>query len=1050
MANAALRSDQPDIKRDWENPQLPHIGRYPARAYFVPFGDPEAAFELERGLSDRFQLLNGEWKFDISPTVAEAPVGFETEDYVDDFWDHVHVPWSWQCQGYDYPHYTNCPYPFPCDPPRVPTENPTGCYRRQFCIPDDWEKQRILLHFEGVDSAFYVWVNGQEIGFSKGSRVPAEFDITEQVRAGVNTLAVQVLRWSDGSYLEGQDMWWLSGIFRDVWLVAMPPLHVIDLRVVTDLDDSYCDAVLRTGVSVQNTTGSDAKVTIETDLTDALGNHVNGASTSTEVEIPAEGGANVEVHTDISQPAKWTAECPHLYTLMVHLRDADGALLETVPQRVGFRRIERKGPNFLVNGAAIKLKGVNRHDHHPETGKAVSLDAMLADILLMKQHNINCVRTSHYPNDCRFYDLCDIYGIYVIDEADLETHGCGSAGDLNMLSDDPEWEPVYVDRMVRMVERDKNHPSIIMWSLGNEAGFGRNHAAMSQAAKAIDSTRLIHYEGATGWGSRGERRPLETVDVWSRMYASVDQVEEFGKDTSADTAFIQCEYAHAMGNGPGGLKEYWDLFYKYDRCQGGCVWDWIDQGLRQCTDDGDEYFAYGGDFGDEPNDDKFLINGLVFPDRTPSPGLVEYKKVLEPVHCEAVDLQAGKVRLINRYDFSDLSGLNMSWSVACDGMVLQRGCVSVPKIPAGRRRIVTIPYRPFRARPGSEYWLNIRFTLASDTIWAPMGHEVAWSQFVLPVDSGSVKRLAVAKMPTLDVQENRTAVIVAGHNFELTFNKTLGYISDWMHEEMPVLLEGPALNFWRAPTDNDVGWVGDWRGKYLHLLKQRVDRVECDRLTDSAVRFCAWSRIAPPVLRYGLQARYTYTVYGSGDVVLEIEGTPEGNWPDPIPKIGLTMSVPEELDTATWYGRGPGESYIDSKQAGFIDVHQAMVDELFTPYVKPQECGNRTDVRWISMTNIRGMGLLAVGRQLLDFSAHRYTDEMIAEARHTVDLEECDTITLNLDYRHNGIGSGSCGPRTLPKYQLHMEPFKFGIRLKPFSVDMASEAALAKLEPEII
>ncbi len=1035
------------VRSDWENHELTHLNRYPARAYFVPFAEAGTALVGERGLSDRFLLLNGEWKFHLAPTVAEAPADFFEEDFEDGGWDDIHVPWSWQCHGYDYPHYTNCPYPFPYDPPRVPTENPTGCYRRQFCLPDSWSGRRVRLHFEGVDAAFHVWVNGQEVGFSKGSRVPAEFDLTDYLRSGCNTLAVQVMRWSDGSYLEGQDMWWLSGIFRDVWLLSTPALHVDDLFVTTTLDTAWRDATLGLRIDLLNTTDKQATATVETTLLDSLGNLVAGAGTTATAAVPGQGGASLQLATAVAGPTLWSAETPYLYTLLVTLKDAAGKVLEVVPQRVGFRSIERSGATFLVNGVAIKLKGVNRHDHHPDSGKAVPLEAMLTDVLLMKQHNLNCVRTSHYPNDCRFYDLCDEYGIYVIDEADVETHGCGPAGNINAISDDPAWEAAYVDRLVRMVERDKNHPCVIMWSLGNESGFGRNHVAMAKAARAIDPTRLIHYEGATGWGKRDDLDAAAAVDVCSRMYASVDEVVAYGQDKGATMAFIQCEYAHAMGNGPGALKDYWDAFYAYDRCQGGCVWDWIDQGLRQVDADGDEYFAYGGDFGDEPNDDKFLINGLIFPDRTPSPGLIEYKKVLEPVQCEAVDLAKGKVRLINRYDFSDLSGLSLGWTVMADGKILQRGTLPTPAIKARQSKTVVIPYQPFQPQPGTEYWLNLTFTLARDENYAAMGHEVAWGQFLLPVAAPAAATLPVATLPTLDVEETATEIVVIGANFELAFDKVRGRIAAWLHEDLSVLAVGPKLNFWHAPTDNDVRWTADWKNKYLHLLKQRIDGVDCQRLADGAIRIVVQARIAPPVLKYGLRAEYVYTIYGSGDVALEVVGTPEGEWPDPLPKIGLQMALPDDLDQVSWYGRGPGEGYIDSKQAGRFDLYDSQVEDLFTPYVKPQECGNRTDVRWVAFTNLRGMGLLAVGRQPLDFSAHRYSDAMIAAARHTVDLEAGELITVNLDYRHNGIGSGSCGPATLPKHQLHMQPFAFGLRLKPFSVDQASPAALSKVAP---
>ncbi len=1036
-------------RNDWENHHLPHINRLAPQTYFVPYPDETAALTLERGNSGRFQLLNGEWKFCHVNTVAEAPAGFEQPDYDVGDWDAIHVPWSWQCLGYDFPHYTNCPYPFPCDPPRVPTENPTGSYRRTFHICDDWQGQQLKLHFEGVDSAFYCWVNGKFVGFSKGSRVPAAFDITACAKPGENVVAVRVFRWSDGSYLEDQDMWWLSGIFRDVWVVATPKTSIRDIKIVTDLDARYQDAELEVTATIANDGGTTAKgLQVGIKLLDALGRTVFTKSDSGKINV----GAGKEVDTiltrKIKDPAKWTAETPNLYTLLVTLSAAGGKVLEVVPQRIGFRKIERRGCTFTVNGVAVKFKGANRHDHHPDTGKAVSFDAMLQDVLLMKSHNLNAVRTSHYPNDCRFYDLCDEYGLYVIDEADLETHGCGSIGNINLISDDPEWETVYVDRMVRMVERDKNHPSIIMWSLGNEAGFGCNHHAMAAAARAIDPTRLIHYEGATGWGNKhkdaGDELP---VDVVSRMYAGVDEVENYGKDKDAEMAFIQCEYAHAMGNGPGGLTEYWELFYKYDRCQGGCVWDWIDQGLRQWTADGEDYFAYGGDFGDFPNDAQFLINGLIFPDRTPSPGLIEYKKVLEPVQTEAVDLKTGRVKLINRNDYRALDYLTMSWQVKADGKVLQQGVMPTPRVKARSTGTVTIPYDKPVGRPGTEYWLHISYTLSAGENWADAGFEVAWAQFKLPVRTPKAAAFTTAAMPPVAHQDRDNTIVVTGADFELVFDKIRGRIAAWRHEDLPVIEVGPRLNLWRACTDNDKHVMKDWHSKGLNVLTHRTDMVTAKARGGSAVQIQVQARLAPPIQPQAFSCNYTYTIYGSGDVVLTTHVVPQGEWCSTLPRVGLLLSVPGNLDQVEWYGRGPGESYRDTKQAGRVDVFTAAVEDLYTPYVFPQEHGNRTDVRWVALTNMRGMGLLAVGDPLLNFSASRYTIDNLHEAKHTCDLVPTPDIQLILDHEHMGIGSGSCGPQTLPQHQLKCGEFDFTFRLKPFSADAVAPAALAKQVP---
>ena len=570
------------IINDWENLKVLHRNRMPDRAYYIPYHDVDSALVGQPGASRYFKLLNGIWKFSYSQTPAESPEGFYREDYDVSAWDDIEVPLSWQLAGYGRPHYTNVIYPFPVDPPRTPTENPTGCYRRDFYIPEDWEGHRICLRFEGVDSAFHVWVNGREVGYSQGSRLPSEFDITRLVRTGRNSVSVRVYQWCDGSYIEDQDMWWLSGIFRDVYLIARPKLHLYDFFIKTQLDEEYRDAVLNIKAFFNNYSKCEASgYRMEIDLLDAQGSSVLQQPWSCDISVPGGDQKTLEVEIPVSNPEKWSAEYPYLYKLLFIIKDDQGQVQEVIPSRVGFRNIELRDGNFLVNGVPIMIKGVNRHDHHPDLGRAVPLEAMIKDVILMKRHNINTVRTSHYPNDPRFYDLCDEYGLYVIDEADLECHGFTVIDDLNQLSDNPEWQDAYVERMVRMVERDKNHPSIIMWSLGNESGFGCNHEAMAAKAREIDPTRLIHYEGETSSIFDKEDLEPKAADVYSTMYTSVEKMAEVGQMTSMKRPHILCEYAHAMGNGPGGLKEYWDVFYKYKRLQGGCVWEWLDHGIRQ-------------------------------------------------------------------------------------------------------------------------------------------------------------------------------------------------------------------------------------------------------------------------------------------------------------------------------------------------------------------------------------------------------------------------------------------------------------------------------------
>ncbi len=1035
---------------DWENPRILHHNRLPARSYTFAYPDVESARGLDRGRSPWFRLLNGVWKFHYAPTPAEAPEDFYDASCDSSDWDDLPVPSMWQMHGYGRPHYTNVQYPFPVDPPRVPTENPTGSYRREFTVPEEWAGRRILLRFEGVDSAFEVYVNGRFVGFSKGSRTPAEFDLTGCAVPGRNVIAVRVYQWSDGTYMEDQDMWWLSGIFRDVYLQAVPTTHLWDVGVRTELDDSLTKGTLAVTAAVDNTAAQAVKgATLEARLLGPDG--TEAAAGTAAVAVDANAQASVALDLPVEAPALWSAETPTLYTLLLTLRDAGGEVLEVVPVRVGFRQVRIDGDRFLVNGQAIKVKGVNRHEFHPELGRALTLDVMMDDLLLMKRHNINAIRTSHYPDDPRFYDLCDELGFYLIDECDLETHGFGMSGWRNNPTEDPAWRDACVDRMVRMVQRDRNHPCVVMWSLGNEAHFGENHKAMAAAARALD-TRPIHYEGDYH---------LQTADVFSLMYPHYEYVAKIGqkreqevKDERKFTGegyttrpFVLCEYAHAMGNGPGGFQEYWDTIYAHDNLMGGFVWEWIDHGIPLCTAEG-ICFGYGGDFGDEPHDGNFICDGLVFPDRTPSPGLIEYKKVIEPVIVEVIDAKAGKFRVTNRYDFIGLDHLQLSWSVTEDGRVIVSGSAATPEVPPRESREVTLDFaRPAQPLPGAQYVLTLSFTLAADAAWAPRGHEVAWAQCELPVEADELPRLAVASMPSMRVEEGELAVRVRGADFELTFDRVRGRLVSWRSQGQELLSAGPLLNLWRATTDNDRGWVGPakkWREARLDALQHRCDGVEVHELGRRAVRVVCRSRVAPPVSDRGLACEYTYTLYGSGDVLLELHGTPQGEWPETLPRIGLQLAVPAGFDRFSWLGRGPGESYVDTHQAQRLGRFEADLDALYTPYVFPQENGNRSDVRWVAWTDRRGQGLLAAGCPSLNFSAHRFTTMDLEKARHTCELTPREFVTVNLDYAQNGIGSGSCGPNAWQQYLLKSEEFRFAVRLRPFSRAAIDPADLAR------
>lgn len=1010
---------------DWENPSLLERNREPAHATLLVYPDESSAFINERNASPYFKLLNGEWRFFYAENPEVAPAGFEPPAFIDDDWPILPVPSNWQMHGYGKPNYTNVAYPYPVDPPHVPQDNPVGHYRRTFTLPASWAGRRILLAFDGVDSAFYVWVNGQMAGYSQGAHLQSEFDITALVHEGQNLLAVQVYQWSDGSYLEDQDMWRLSGIFRDVYLSATPLVHMRDVFIRTPLSDDCASAVVEMDIALRNyavETAAGYKLTAL--LVDATGTQV--ASAAIGVPAALQPGHQLELHgkLPVTSPQKWSAEDPVLYTLLLNLSDASGNVAEVECFRVGIRQVEVKDQQLYINGVSVKLKGVDRHETHPDLGHAVSYESMLTDIILMKQHNINTVRTSHYPDDPRWYDLCDRYGIYVVDEADLECHGFGLAGNLDRISDDPEWEAAYLDRAERMVQRDKNHACVVMWSLGNESGYGRNHDAMATWIRAHDNTRLIHYEGA---------HEADVVDVVSVMYPTVDRLIAQGQRTDDPRPFFMCEYAHAMGNGPGNLKEYWEAIYAHPRLIGGCIWEWVDHSVRRHTAEGEEWFAYGGDFDDYPNDGNFCIDGLNFPDRIPHSGLIEYKKIIEPVKVEAVDLRRGVVRITNRYDFISLANLNVDWSVTCDGDCVEQGTMAPLDVMAGKSAQVTLPYTLPQGIPGATYWLNIDFTLNAAAAWAPRGFQVAWAQFELP-QKAAAPIIALGGMTALRVAENRQSISVTGEDFTVTLDSYRGILSEWCYNGVSLLTSGPRLNVWRAPTDNDVHIAREWRRVGLDHLTHRVDRVSLQVVTPHIAQIEVESVLGAYSFASAFKCVYHYNIYSSGDVLIRTDVTPLKQLPV-MPRVGLQLSLPGQFDRMAWYGRGPHESYIDKKESARIGVYRGTVQEQHVPYIRPQENGNKSDVRWAALTNMQDMGLLAIGLPTINVSAHHYTPEDSTLAEHTYELRRRNETVVNLDYRHNGLGSNSCGPEPLEKYRLQAEPMSFSVRLRPVMGD---------------
>jgi beta-galactosidase len=903
--------------------------------------------------SDAAQLdLNGSWRFRLDD-------GPETA---------IEVPGHWQLQGHGRPAYTNVRFPFPVDPPHVPDENPTGEYRRTFDLPDGWPGGAAVLRFLGVDSAFTVWLNGTELGRSTGSRLTTEFDVGPLLRPAGNELVVRVHQWSAASYLEDQDMWWLSGIFREVALLARPAGAIDDYFVRADFDPATGSGTLR----------------IDTDVPARL-------------DVPALGLVGVDAAGPhrIERVEPWSAEVPRIYD--AELR-AGG---ERIAVRIGFRTVAIRDGVLTVNGRRVLFRGVNRHEWNPDRGRAVTADDMRRDVELMKQHNVNAVRTSHYPPHPDFLDLCDQYGLYVVAECDLETHGFAFVDWRCNPSDDPRWQPALLDRMQRTVERDKNHPSIVMWSLGNESGTGRNLAAMSEWVHDRDPSRPVHYEGDWDSGS---------VDVYSRMYATPEEVDAIGrgaepqtKDPSFDAhrralPFVLCEYAHAMGNGPGGLLEYQQLFEKYPRCQGGFVWEWIDHGIRQCTDDGREFFAYGGDFGEVLHDGNFVMDGLLFADRTPSPGLAEFKAVIAPVRITFDDA----ITVANRHDFADTSHLRFEWAHEVEGVAVADGVLDVPPIrPYDSARIA----RPTLAPVDGESWLTVRAVLARATAWAPAGHEIAFGQGQITPAAGS----SIAGTRPDPAHFDGPSLIRIGR----------------------LAVRGPRLDLWRAPTDNDHAVYGPsvatpWRALGLHRLTHRV----VDRTwTDEA--FVVRTRVAPAATDVGMLARYRWQADGEA-LVLTVGVEPDGDWPVPLPRLGLRLALPASITDVEWFGAGPGESYVDSAQAARIGRFASTVDQLQTPYAFPQENGNRRLVRWAELRGPDG-GVRIEGTPTFELTVRRWTTEDLDAAQHPTDLAPRDQVYVNLDLGQNGLGTASCGPGVLPQYELAAAPASWAVRLVPLA-----------------
>lgn len=1025
----------PGLQPDWMNPAITGIGTEPPHATSMSLPDEASARRGDRETSPWFRSLNGTWKFFWSKNPSERPQTFFADSFSVAHWNDIAVPGNWQLQGYDIPIYVNTTYPFPADPPRIPADfNPVGSYRRVFTIPDTWKGRQVFLHFAGVESAFYVWVNGVRAGMGKDSRTPVEFNITPLLRAGENTLAVEVYRWSDGSYLECQDFWRLSGIFRDVFLFSTPPLHIRDMEVHAAFPDGFGSARLTVTARVRNYGGTAmVRPVVEAFLLDGIAPDARAIPIGrTDADLIAPGGeAIIPLRLAVERPRLWTAETPELYRVVLVLRSADGTALEYQQCLFGFREVVVRDGNLLVNGKPVLIKGVNRHEHDPDRGHTVDEGSMVQDILLMKQHNINTVRTCHYPNVPRWYELCDIYGLYVIDEANIESHGMGYEP-ARTLANDPAWLAAHMDRTIRMVERDKNHPSVIIWSLGNEGGDGTNFQATSEWIHRRDPSRPVHYE-------RAGLRPH--TDIVCPMYARPSELLDYVK-TRRDRPYILCEYAHAMGNSVGNLQDYWDIIEAHDQLQGGSIWDWVDQGIRRRTEDGREYFAYGGNFGETITDGNFCCNGLVLPDRTVTPKTLEVKKVYQNIKFGAHNLQRGEIEIRNAFFFTSLDPFAFTWKLQRNGLTIQEGTLAGVKAAPRAKTVVRIPWRQVRPEPDAEYHLLLSARLREKTLWADAGHEVAAEQIALPWNAGA-RRQKTQAMPSLTLTRQGADAVISGRDLSVTFDGTTGILRSWVQGGEEKIVEGPTPRFWRAPTDNDFGNGMQDRCAVWRTASTRrtpagftVSQPEPSRIEVKAVHIVGDSTA---------RTTTTTTVLGNGDIIVAMEVVMLRDALPEIPRIGMSMQMPATGRTITWYGRGPHENYIDRWTSAFVGRYTASVDQKLFPYVSPQESGYHTAVRWVALTSDRGAGVLATGDPHLCFSALPYTAEDLTQktrgSMHPTDLVARPFIEWHLDLGQMGVGGDdSWGARPHPQYEIKPGTYSYRFRLRALSAGDAPDA----------
>lgn len=997
---------------DWSNLEVLHRNRLPARAHFYPYGSRQAALTSTPDPS-RVELLNGAWDFCWHPSPLEAdpsPLSSGTAG------DSIQVPMNWQLAGYGKPHYTDLFYPFPVDPPHIPAQNETGVYKKHIHVAD-LGSDRLFLRFEGVTSAFHLYINGQEAGYSQGSRMPSEFEITNLVQPGENLVCVVVYQYCDGSYLESQDMWWMGGITRDVLLLRRPQTYLQDLVLDPGFDLETGEGLLHACPKWET-----GRLTLQVLDGDTV--------LFDEASVPLEGCT-----LRIPGVGAWTAETPRLYTVLATLYDSDGKPLEYVSLRIGFRTIAIVNGEFRLNGRRIFLKGVNRHEFDPQRGYCISEALTRQDLLLIKQAGMNAVRTAHYPDNPFFYDLCNEIGLYVIDECDLETNGLEAMKLEHLLVDDPRWEAAYLDRLERMVARDRNYACIIMWSLGNESSYGAHFRTMYKWCKEHDPTRPVHYEGDF---------KNEGTDVSSSMYSSIGQLAELDTRLDLERPHIHCEFAHAMGNGPGGLKEYVEQAEQSRRIQGIFVWEFVDHGIWDHRHKGENRFLYGGDFGEKYHNGSFCLDGLVMADRTPTPGFSEYAAAIANIRLCEYDKEKRCVRVRNYWDFRSLKDVDLEATLFRDEELIQTLRLPLPDCAPGASAELFLPPEYGMWEGNADVWLELRFLLREETSWCPPNHPVGSARVCL----ASYQPAATALVsPAPAVRQTCQGFVVEGEGFSLLVSAVDGGIREYRSGGALLLEQGPLLNFYRAYTDNDIKDRTAWDAAHLHSMRMVVKEISVQPL-ESFVEIVVKGRFAPEALAWGSDVTLRYFIDCLGGVVSEISGHFSGaGLPEYLPKIGTTSRIPLSFSRVTYRGMGPDENYCDSLSAACDGIWRHNADEMGFPYAHPQENGNRTGVQWAVLQENAGAGLAVASTHPLDFSVRAFEDEALRSAGHPWELQPAPHRLLHLDYRNSGLGSASWGPVALPQYRAFTIPFSWRMAFLPADGDAVSagRAALSLL-----